>query len=171
MGISLSAQLGTLPFTLMYFNKFSIIALFTNLIVIPAIGIIIATAIVTLTLSSILTFIAIYFASANDLITKSVLNLIKFSGELSFSHVNIYSYTLSDLVIFYLLLAILLYYLPRFKNILAKFALFSLVAINAILFSSIDDINLLPENYLSVFMIDVGQGDSFLIKFANDKLP
>ena len=169
MGISLSAQIGTLPFTLMYFNKFSIIALFTNLIVIPAIGIIIATAIVTLTLSAVLPFIAIFFASANDLITKSILSLITFSGELSFSHVNIYSYTLTDLIIFYLLLAILLYYLPRFKNLYTKVALFILVAFNGFLFSSIDDIDLLPDNYLSVFMIDVGQGDSFLIKFPNGK--
>jgi competence protein ComEC len=168
-GVSLSAQIGTLPFTLMYFNKFSIIALFTNLIVIPTIGFIIATAVVTLTISSLLPVIAIYFATANDLITKWTLSLIKFSGDLSFSHVNIYNYTLTDLILFYLMLAVLLYYLPRFKNIIAKVALFSLVLVNVILFSSIDNINLLPENYLSVFMIDVGQGDSFLIRFPNGK--
>ena len=52
--VSLSAQIGTLPFTLLYFNKFSVIALFTNLIVIPAIGIIIASAIATLVVSVIL---------------------------------------------------------------------------------------------------------------------
>ncbi|MCW8811292.1 MAG: DNA internalization-related competence protein ComEC/Rec2 [Ignavibacteriaceae bacterium] len=168
-GVSLSAQIGTLPFTLMYFNKFSIIALFTNLIVIPTIGFIIATAVVTLALSSFLPVIAIYFATANDLITKWTLSLIKFSGELSFSHVNIYDYTLTDLILFYLMLAILLYYLPRFKNRIVKVALFGLVAANVILYSSIDSINLLPENYLSVFMIDVGQGDSFLIRFPNGK--
>ena len=161
-GVSLSAQIGTLPFTLMYFNKFSIIALFTNLIVIPTIGFIIATAVVTLTISSLLPVIAIYFATANDLITKWTLSLIKFSGDLSFSHVNIYNYTLTDLILFYLMLVILIYYLPRFKNIISKIALFGLVAANVILYSSIDNINLLPENYLNVFMIDVGQGDSFL---------
>jgi competence protein ComEC len=168
-GVSLSAQIGTLPFTLMYFNKFSIIALFTNLIVIPTIGFIIATAVVTLTISSLLPVIAIYFATANDLITKWTLSLIKFSGDLSFSHVNIYNYTLTDLILFYLMLVILIYYLPRFKNIISKIALFGLVAANVILYSSIDNINLLPENYLNVFMIDVGQGDSFLIRFPNGK--
>ena len=168
-GVSFSAQIGTLPFTLMYFNKFSIIALFTNLVVIPVIGCIIATAVVTLILSSVLPVIAIYFAYANDLITKWTLNLIKFSGELNFSHINIFSYTLFDLIIFYLLLTILIYYLPRFINKIAKAFFFILIGLNVFLFTTIDNIDLLPKNYLSVFMIDVGQGDSFLIKFPNGK--
>ena len=167
MGISLSAQIGTLPFTLMYFNKFSIIALFTNLIVIPSIGFMIATAIVTLIFSTILPFIAIYFAMANDLIANWVLYLIKFSSNLSFSHIIVFNYTLIDLICFYLMFAVLLYYLPRFINIFAKVTLLSFVILNVFLLSSIDDTNLLQENYLSVFMIDVGQGDSFLIKFPN----
>ena len=35
IGISLSAQLGTIPFTLFYFGKLSMVSLFTNLLVIP----------------------------------------------------------------------------------------------------------------------------------------
>ncbi|MDZ7623073.1 MAG: ComEC/Rec2 family competence protein [Ignavibacteriaceae bacterium] len=60
-GVSLSAQIGTLPFTLLYFNKFSVIALLTNLFVIPGIGFIIAAAIVTLFFSATIPFIAVYF--------------------------------------------------------------------------------------------------------------
>jgi len=169
-GVSFSAQIGTLPFTLLYFNKFSVIALFTNLFVIPGIGIIVATSIVTLVISTFLPVVAIYFASANDLITKWILNLIKFSSELSFSHINIYNYSLIDLLIFYLLLAVLLYYLPRFKNMFTKIVLLVLIVLNGFLLSSIDDVELLPDNYLSILMIDVGQGDSFIIKFPNGKI-
>ncbi|MGB5528345.1 MAG: MBL fold metallo-hydrolase, partial [Ignavibacteriaceae bacterium] len=114
--------------------------------------------------------LAIYFSSSNDLITKWILSLIKFSGDLSFSHINIYNYSLTDLILFYLMLVMLLYYLPRFKKMVTKFVLFTLVTINAILLSSIDDIDLLPDKYLSVFMVDVGQGDSFLLKFPNGKI-
>jgi len=169
IGVSLSAQLGTLPFTLLYFNKFSVIALFTNLFVIPAIGIIIAAAIVTLIISMVLPFVAIYFASANDLITSWLLSIIGFSGDLEFSHVDVFNYSLFDLLIFYVMLAVLLYFLPVFKRMVTKVILTLLVMINIIFLSSIDDKNLLPENHLSVFMIDVGQGDSFLIKFPNGK--
>lgn len=168
-GVSLSAQIGTLPFTLLYFNKYSVIALLTNLIVIPSIGFIIAAAIVTLFISATIPFIAVYFAAANDLYTEFILTIIKFSGDLSFSYISINNYSLIDLALFYLMLTLLLYYLPKFKSILSKITLFILVGFNTILFSSIDDINLLPDNYLSVLMIDVGQGDSFLIKFPDGK--
>ncbi|MEJ2103948.1 MAG: DNA internalization-related competence protein ComEC/Rec2 [Ignavibacteriaceae bacterium] len=169
LGVSLSAQIGTLPLTLLYFNQFSIIALFTNLIVIPAIGVIIATAIVTLVFSSILPLIAIYFAAANDLVTKSILSIIKFSGELSFSHIKIFNYSVIDLILFYMMLGVLLYYLPRFSRGISKAILFVLVILNIFFLSVVDDRELLPDNSLSVFMIDVGQGDSFLIKFPNSK--
>ncbi len=167
--VSLSAQIGTLPFTLLYFNKFSIIALFTNLIVIPAIGIIIASAIATLVVSMFLPIVAIYFAAANNLFAAWILSLIKFSGELSFSYISINNYSIVDLLIFYLMLIFLLYFIPRFNTMKSKLVLLILILANTYIFSSIDNTGLLPDNYLSVFMIDVGQGDSFLIKFPNGK--
>lgn len=167
--VSLSAQIGTLPFTFLYFNKFSVIALLTNLFVIPGIGIIVAAAIVTLSFSAFIPFIAIYFGAANDLLAQVLLKLIKFSGDLSFSHVSIINYSLLDLLIFYLMLAIFLFYIPRFSSLKTKIVFLILIVANTFLYSSIDNKNLLPENYLSVFMIDVGQGDSFLIKFPNGK--
>lgn len=167
--VSLSAQIGTLPFTLLYFNKFSVIALFANLIVIPAIGIIVASAISTLVVSVLLPIVAVYFAAANDIFSTAILSLIKYSGELSFSYISITDYSIADLIIFYLMLIVLLYLLPRFSSMKSKMVLMILIIANSFVYSAIDDTYLLPDNYLSVLMIDVGQGDSFLIKFPNGK--
>jgi len=167
--VSLSAQIGTLPFTLLYFNKFSIIALLANFLVIPSIGIIVAAAIVTLFFSSIIPLLAVYFAAANDLFTRFILNIIKFSGDLSYSYVSITNYSLVDLIIFYVMLAFLLYFLTKFASIKSKFILFILIITNTFLLSSLDDTNLLPDKFLSVFMIDIGQGDSYLIRFPDGK--
>ena len=169
MAVSISAQIGTLPFTLLYFNKFSTIALLANFIVIPGIGFIVATAIITLFFSAFIPFIAIYLAASNELVTSAILFLIKFSGSLSLSFINVRDYSLIDLVIFYLMFGVLLFYITKFKRLVTKSLLIILCGINIFILSSFDDVKLLPENALTVMMIDVGQGDSFLIKFPNGK--
>jgi len=167
--VSFSAQIGTLPFTLLYFNKFSVIALFTNLIVIPSIGIIIGAAIITLSTSLFLPGVAVYFAAFTDIFSSLILSVIKFSGNLSFSYLSITDFSIIDLLIFYLMLSALLILLPRFNSIKSRLILLILVTANTFIYSTIDDTSLLPDNELSVLMIDVDQGDSFLIKFPNGK--
>jgi competence protein ComEC len=169
IAFSFSAQLGTLPLTLFYFNKFSIIALLTNLLVIPFIGVIIGVALFTLIISTVLPIIAFYYAAANDLITKGVLEVIRFSGSLEFSHVVINQYSIADVILFYSFLALMLYSFFRFKKFISKLVLILLIIFNVLLYSSLDDKVILPENLLSVFMIDIGQGDSYLVKFPNNK--
>ncbi len=63
----------------------------------------------------------------------------------------------------------MIYYLPRLRSVTAAVIIISLSIINIYFISSIDDEELLAENRLSIIMIDVGQGDSFLVKFPNNK--
>ncbi len=169
IAVSFAAQIGTMPFTLIYFGKLSVIALAANIIVIPAIGIILSLSVVTLIIGSIFPSIALYYAATNDLITWLMLNLINFTGELSFSHFTITGYSIYDSIIFYFLISLFIYFVGRFKTKLAIVILLLLTISNVILFSFLDDEELLPENQLSVLMVDVGQGDSFIIKFPNNK--
>ncbi|RKY90278.1 MAG: DNA internalization-related competence protein ComEC/Rec2, partial [Ignavibacteriae bacterium] len=169
MGVSFSAQLGTLPFTLIYFGKISVIALFTNLLVIPAIGVIIGIAIFTLIIGLISPFVAAYYSMANELITSLLFKLIAFTGDLDFSHIVLRGYSFLDALIFYLFLILMVYYLPKFRSGFAAVIIILLSVTNIYLISSLDDKELLAENKLSILMIDVGQGDSFLVKFPNNK--
>ncbi len=167
LAVSLAAQIGTLPFVLIYFGKISIVGLLVNLVVIPAIGIIIALAITTILLSVLLPYLAIYYAALNDFITELLLKIIAFSGNLSFSKIDIVSYSTYDALIFYVFVLIAFSALKNFKSLIAKAILIVLLLSSVFLFSSLDNDSMLPENQLSVFMIDVGQGDAFLIKFPN----
>ncbi|MFB3055710.1 MAG: ComEC/Rec2 family competence protein, partial [Ignavibacteriaceae bacterium] len=169
IAVSFEAQIGTMPFTLIYFGKLSVIALAANIIVIPAIGIILSLSVLTLTIGSIFPSIALYYAATNDLITWLMLNLINLTGELSFSHFTISGYSIYDSIIFYFFISLFIYFVGRFKTKLAIVILLLLTISNVILFSFLDDEELLPENQLSVLMVDVGQGDSFIIKFPNNK--
>ncbi|HLG32833.1 MAG TPA: DNA internalization-related competence protein ComEC/Rec2 [Ignavibacteriaceae bacterium] len=163
--VSLSAQIGTLPLTIFYFGKVSIIALFTNLIVIPVIGFNISLAIATLIISSVLKSAAVYYSAANEFLTDIIFKVITYSGKLEFSHLLINQYTIIDVIIFYIFVWILIYFMPRFTYKSAKYFFSFLIILNIFVYSKIDNEELLPEGYLSVMMIDVGQGDALLVKF------
>ncbi|GBD87827.1 comEC family competence protein [bacterium BMS3Abin03] len=170
MGVSFAAQIGTLPFTLIYFGKISIIALAANIVVIPAIGIIIGLAFISLFFNLFAGFIAVYYASANELITKLLFRFIDFAGSLNFSFVKIINYSIYDAVVFYFFLIFFLLSLKKFTGRIAKLILLILIIINVIVFTMLDNKKLLPDNKLSILMIDTGQGDSFLIKFPDDEI-
>jgi competence protein ComEC len=169
IGLSLSAQIGTLPFTFYYFSKFSTVSLFANLIVIPAIGVITGIGIVTLIFSPLIPPISIYFGAANNILTGWLFDIINFAGSLKFSYINIYDYSLVDSILFYVISFITIILYMKLKHKVLKIITVVLFIINIFVYSKIDDRNLLPDNYLSIMMIDVGQGDSFLIKFPNGK--
>ncbi|MBK7630141.1 MAG: DNA internalization-related competence protein ComEC/Rec2 [Ignavibacteriales bacterium] len=168
-GVSLCAQIGTLPFTLAYFSKLSVIALLANLIVIPAVGVIIGIAFITIFIGLFSYSIAIFFAATNDLISGLMIDFIRFTGRLDFSFLWIRNYSLYDSIIFYTGLALILFVIQKSNKRLLKIALPILIILSMIIITTFDNKELLTKNKLSVFMIDVGQGDTFLIKFPNGK--
>ena len=167
IGLSLSAQIGTLPFTFYYFSKFSTVSLFANLIVIPAIGVITGIGIVTLLISPLIPLLSIYYGAANNILTGWLFDIINFAGSLKFSFISIYDYSLLDSILFYILSFITIFLYIKLKRRVLRVITLLLFILNIFVLSKIDDKNLLPDNCLSVMMIDVGQGDSYLIKFPD----
>lgn len=169
MGISLSAQVGTIPFTLVYFSKLSVISIIANLFVIPISGIITAIAFITIFFGAIWYPLAINFASANDFLSLIMMEFIRYTGQLDFSFLWIRNYSLYDSMVFYITLIAAIIFLKKVSRPIYKYAIFIFSIIVILFFSRLDNKQLLEDNKLSVFMIDVGQGDSFLIKFPNGK--
>ena len=167
--VSLSAQIGTIPFTLVYFSKLSIISIAANLFVIPISGLITAIAFITIFLGAISHNLAIYFASANNLLSFLMMDFIKYSGNLSFSFMWIRNYSIYDSVLYYLVLAFFIYSISKISKSYLKYMLAVFSFLMLMSFSSFDDSELLELNKLNILMIDVGQGDSFLVKFPNGK--
>ncbi|MBK7106452.1 MAG: DNA internalization-related competence protein ComEC/Rec2 [Ignavibacteriae bacterium] len=167
--VSMAAQIGTLPFTIYYFNKISIISLFANMIVIPMIGIIVAVAVLSILVSIISISFASIFAVANTFLISLIFYFIKVLSNLDFSFINIFNFSIYDGAVFYISLVLIIYStktINGFKLILTL----TIIVFSTFLLFKIDNKSLLPENELTIFTIDVGQGDSFLVKFPNNKI-
>jgi competence protein ComEC len=167
--VSLAAQIGTIPFTLFYFRKLSLISIAGNIIIVPMIGIIISLGILTLVLGVFWFNAALIFASVNDLCTSFIFNITHLLSNLKFSFITINQFTILNAISFYSLIIIFFYFYERMQSVKSKIFLFVFVVINILLFSSFDKKEYLPENKLNIVAIDVGQGDAFLLKLPNGK--
>ncbi len=160
--VSLSAQIGTLPFTLLYFHKLSLIAILVNVLIIPAIGFVLGLGIVVVLISFVSEWLAIAYASVNCWFVNVLNRLIKSVGSTNYSYLDIHNFSAYDTLLFYLFLFIMLISLTRFQNRKAKIILVLLAAINFVVFSRLDDSQLLAQNKLNIMIFDAGEGQSVL---------
>ncbi len=165
--VSFAAQVGTLPFTLAYFHKLSVVAFAANFFVIPIIGVIIGLGLLTIMIAPISIYLASVYASTNELLGYILFKLVNFMGGAEYSYISINNFSLYDSILFYAALVFLFVNIKKFISIPHKLFFVSLSIAVSIIFLKIDDTELLKPNKLSIMAIDIGQGDSFLIKFPN----
>ncbi len=165
--VSVSAQIGTMPFTLFYFGKLSLIAILANLIVIPLVGFIVPIAIFTLSVAPVLHGFAVVYAAANEVLTAILFKIVALSGNFNYSYLNIYNFTIWDSLVFYILITAALIFWGKFTSAKSKTIFSLLIILNLLMLIKLDNRNLLSPGKLNIMMIDVGQGDSFLLRFDN----
>lgn len=163
--ISFIAQIGTLPFTIYYFGKISLVALLANLFVIPLIGCIVGIGIATLFFGLISNYLAYVYAAANDLLTLILFNIISFISRFEFSYLRVPDFTFYDALVLSLIIIFFFVFIKKIETAFRKIIFSILLIVNTFLFLSFDDFDLIKKEYLDVVMIDVGQGDSFLLHF------
>lgn len=165
--VSFSAQIGTLPFTLAYFHKFSVSALFANLLIIPLSGLIIYGGIITLIAVLIGGWSAAIFASANSFLSQITISIVAFFGKSGSSYIEINQFSFYDALLYYIGLVTLIYILKNFSATGAKITAVTFAAVALFFFMSFDNYSLAKNGELTVIGVDVGQGDATLIKFPN----
>ncbi|MCX8070147.1 MAG: DNA internalization-related competence protein ComEC/Rec2 [Thermodesulfovibrionales bacterium] len=169
--ITLSATIGTAPLTAYYFNYFSIVSPFTNLLITPFIGFVILPIAI---LSSMFYVFTDWFAmnSILSIITEMMLSSVRYLSQFKYADVKVSDFPI--VFIFLSVISILISSLmvscklhERSKmfsiNILALF-IFPLLLIIA--FKSIYT----NKGELMITFLDVGQGDSAVVELPDKKV-
>ncbi len=170
VSVSLAAQIGTLPITVIYFRKLSVAALFANLIVIPLVGIIVGLGILTITLSYFWFWFAAVYSEVTKVCSDFLFWFVNRIGEVKHSYVYINHFSNYDLLLYFIALILLIILLKKATSIKTRIVFFLLIGFNYFVYASLDNTHILSENKLSIVGIDVGQGDSFLVKFPNNEV-
>lgn len=157
---TLSIQLGILPFIVYYFGRINILTILANFLVLPIFNISMYLIFIVLLLSPLLgTFLKIGFLSL-DFLVRSMLNITAVLSKLNLSVIDFKKPNFL-LVLYGFLLVLILVNLER-KLIKRNINLLIVSAMILILSLASD------FNKVSYQMIDIGQGDSFLINDRGD---
>lgn len=170
ISVSIAAQIGTLPFTVYYFQKFSIISIIANLYIIPIIGFILALGILTLVLSLVSFPLNSLYILVNEGIVESTFEIISIMSSLPFSYLEFPNYSVWDGLVYLVLLALFTRYFKELVSLKTKLIFVLLIVFNLAVWSKVDDTKILPDGKLSILVVDVGQSESAIIKFPSNKL-
>ena len=178
--VSLSANITIIPITLYHFNTLSLTFLLSNLLASPLLGIIIILGFASIIISFVFSPLATILSIPLGTVIKIFYKIATTVGNLPFSQMYISTPKISTIIIYYLIIAIIIFYhklknkpqkrkiekiiLKKLKNITLKKLILSVLTIFIItlLYKQIS-----PN--LNIYFIDVGQGDSTLIVTPRNK--
>ena len=162
LGFTACIQIGMLPFTIYYYGKVSLLAIIANFLILPLFNICIYLIFLVIISYPLLKIILLPVFKIIDYLLSSILNLTTLLNSSStfvfeFAHPNILV-----CLYFYVLIIVMLYMKKSNKGLLKEFYIMNIFLVTiSILYESIN-----PE--ISYSMIDIGQGDAFLISDGGD---
>lgn len=164
MAVSFAAQLATLPLTLHAFGRLPLLAIFGNLLVIPAAFIVVATAAAACAVS-FLPLVPQPFGFAADFIAGVMIEFTKWLANIPLAYVDKISVSPWLLLFYVIALATIVEW--RRSHVARRWLL---VAALAILNIFVWQQAWLAGPKLRLTFFDVGQGDAALLEFPNGNL-
>ena len=154
--VSLAAQLGTLAITIYYFHKIPIISLLANLLVVPLIGLIVATGMCILLLGSFIPLFANCWAAFLETIISFMLSFVAYCAGFDWAYLS--TRWIDGFEVLLLLGAIFSMAGLKPKRLMKVWIILLLIWIELSVWKGL----LSPKN-LEVTMLDVGQGDAVVV--------
>lgn len=158
LSVTLSAQIAVTPITLYYFNTFSCVSILANLIIVPATGSITIVGIIMYVTS----LVCVPIAKVISYFIYSIISFVIFAASL-FAQIPGSSILLpTPSIIIILMYYIIVYNLFFAKNMKVYVILLATISVLIIM-------KFIPNKYINVNMIDVGQGDAVYVETAKGK--
>jgi len=159
--LSISVQLGTLPLIIFYFGLIPILAIFLNLIIIPAVGLILGLAFASFIFNLFWATLAELYVLVNVYLIHTLVQFVQVVSELPGAYFSVLQPDIVWISISYLAL-ILIVHVDRKKRHKFSLILILLIVNFAIWKSAVSS-----APVLKVIFFDVGQGDAALISFPH----
>lgn len=167
--VTISANIVIIPIMMYHFNTISFTFLISNLLAGPILGFVVIFGFILIFLSFILNSLLMPFFFILNFLTSLILYIAHICANLPFSKVFVPTPNKLILVLFYLNLFSLVYYKEKnVKNKKQKY--FSILLITIIIFNFIYPLAVYTKKNLTINFIDVGQGDSTLIRVDNKNI-
>ncbi len=160
--VSLTAFLGTLPFTVLYFNRIPNYSLFANLLVIPLTFVGLANGIMASVVNLIWPAAADLYIQTTWLALHSIIRFVEWISVLPGAFIEIYQ--ISNFWIFVYAVSLLILFNLNSARVRRFSVIFILIIANLWIWQSV----LKEEKPFEITFIDVGQGDAVLLNFFGE---
>lgn len=176
LAVTIAAQIGVLPLTAYYFREISLIALLTNVLILPVMALILGIGLVAALLGLFLPVVGAFFNLANYPLLAYVLFVTSQAGALPFSYCQVYPPRLLELGLYYALFVALAaggkkYFLYFYQCLPGRVRLFHFLIVflvAALIFTWWGALGA-GRRPLEVVFLDVGQGDAIFMQTPRGK--
>lgn len=160
--LTFSANILILPITIYEFNTIPINSMISNLLAGPLLGICIILGMFTVIISIILFPVSKLIAFPLQIILKILIKIIELISKIPFGNYTVKTPWFIVVFLTYVIIATLIYNKKRITKILTMVTLIIFVVMQVCTFINID-------GKLKIYFIDVGQGDSMLVRTVRGK--
>ena len=162
--VSISAQLGTLPLTAVYFNRIPLLSVFVNLIAIPMVGLVVAFGFVTVLFGLLHPWLAAVYGALNHEILTLFLKMITRIGDMPLAFAFVPTPGILHILIYF---SIVLGLLDLYKKSIRRIYAFILLFFLNILVWRAAVRN--EASKLTWIQFDVGQGDAAILHMPRNR--
>ncbi len=166
LSVSLAAQFAVNPIVAFYFNKISLVAIITNIVVVPVTGIVTIIGFIMSLAGQVSIFISQLLGGLNYFFLSFMLWVSEVSSNLPYACVQVITPSLLFILLYYSVLYVLLRYIP-FKKPGPLFSKLFYTATAVVLIFSLISYSL--PRPLQITFLDIGQGDCAVIKTPSGK--